>query len=279
MLAKILKYEFKTTARIFGLMYAGLVVLAGVNALVLLFQQNQDSGILAAASAILLATFVLLAIGVFAATFIIIIIRFYRLLGDEGYLWFTLPPTAGQHIVGKFIVAFIWSTASGLMVIASVLIVTLPLGWTGQLHLISQGWNELVAMGFNANLLLFASLILALFSGVSGILMLYTAMAIGPVVTKSRFAGSVIACIIIYFVVQAVNIIPTIAMMVPVAPLITDEALMTAGVDSLEMIQIAGYTNQVMLISLVAFGALYIALSVVFFLLTRYFITKKLNLA
>ena len=75
-----------------------------------------------------LATFViffyiLVMLGALVVHFIITLQRFWKsLLGDEGYLMFTLPVTAGDLLWAKAVSAFLWSIATVLMIAAAILI-------------------------------------------------------------------------------------------------------------------------------------------------------------
>lgn len=51
----------------------------------------------------LVAVFAMMAIVI--VTEVLIIMRFYRLLGDDGYFWFSLPVTPAQHMAVKLIAA------------------------------------------------------------------------------------------------------------------------------------------------------------------------------
>ena len=63
-----------------------------------------------------LAAFALLAM--LAVIVIVAVQRFYKnLLGDEGYLMFTLPATPGQQIFSKLLVSLVWSLMGIVVVI------------------------------------------------------------------------------------------------------------------------------------------------------------------
>ena len=49
--------------------------------------------------------------------------RFYKnLLGDEGYIMFTLPASVHQHVWSKLIVSAVWFIATGVVVFLSVFV-------------------------------------------------------------------------------------------------------------------------------------------------------------
>ena len=110
MLAKLIKHEFKATARIFLPILGTVLVLTGAAALtvklggILVLPGGTGWGgpVLGLASGLLcLLTFIAM-MAMMTAAVVVTIQRFYKnLLGDEGYLMFTLPVTPAQHITAK----------------------------------------------------------------------------------------------------------------------------------------------------------------------------------
>ena len=120
MLGKLMKYEIKATSRTFLPLYFVLLVSALINRL--LGPLTQDS--IRIPNIISMSLYVIILIGMFVMTFIVMISRFYKnLLSDEGYLMFTLPVKTWQHISGKLIISVIWITISFIMAIASIFII------------------------------------------------------------------------------------------------------------------------------------------------------------
>ena len=108
MLRKLLKQEFRATARVMLPLYLVTFVLALAVRLVLLLSQNQvllDSVGGRTLRAILLGVsvtaFVVATIATFLAALIQAVLRFRsNLLGDEGYVMFTLPVSSAEGIEG-----------------------------------------------------------------------------------------------------------------------------------------------------------------------------------
>ena len=98
MLTKLLKHEFRATARIMGPLYLVLLAVAlGFN----FSARLMDSGnfVLNMLAALVVMAYVVAITAVFIVAFILMLQRFYKnLLGDEGYLMFTLPASVSQHI-------------------------------------------------------------------------------------------------------------------------------------------------------------------------------------
>ena len=214
MLGKLLKYDLKSTARIFLPLYAVLLAFALINRFLDPFQINRmENGIefQAAAAAnsfnlqAILATFSIMAyfiliIAVFVMTLVITIQRFYRnLLGDEGYLMFTLPVNAWQHIVSKLLVAMMWYVLSFAAVACSaVVLVGTSVIRSGLPHL-----AEMIQKGFgNAG---FAVLpIFILIELAASTLMIYDAMALGHLFPRHRLLASFGMYCVLYFIYELV---------------------------------------------------------------------------
>jgi len=289
MLGKLLKYEFKATARIFLLMYAALLVVAAISAALYAISGSILSGtqgvmpmVLTVISSIFTVIYVLVAIAVMVVTVVVIIMRFYRMLGNEGYLWFTLPATANQHLLSKLITSLVWTIAGTLMVCISILILALPAGWISYLGQLPQAWNALVSVGINPGAWLAGIAVFLIITVIFGNLMFYTAMAIGPNLTKSRLGGSVLAYIILYICSQVVGVVELLILLIPLSSL-NGNLSIDISVNATDNIapvltQITPTINSAMLALFICFGVGYLAMSVVLYLLSKHFMTKKLNL-
>ena len=114
MLRKLLKHEFRATARVMGPVYLVLLVTAlGAN---LSTRGIMDSSftILRILGGLLALAFVVAILAVCVVSFLLMLQRFYKnLLGDEGYLMFTLPVSVHQQIWSKLIVSSVWFIATG----------------------------------------------------------------------------------------------------------------------------------------------------------------------
>ena len=122
MLTKLLKHEFRATARIMGPLYLVLLAVAlGFN----FSARLMDSGnfVLNMLAALVVMAYVVAITAVFIVAFILMLQRFYKnLLGDEGYIMFTLPASVHQHVWSKLIVSAVWFIATGVVVFLSVFV-------------------------------------------------------------------------------------------------------------------------------------------------------------
>ena len=129
MLRKLLKQEFRATARVMLPLYLVTFVLALAVRLVLLLSQNQvllDSVGGRTLRAILLGVsvtaFVVAAIATFLAALIQAVLRFRsNLLGDEGYVMFTLPVSTHQLVWAKLITSVVWFLGAAVIDVLALL--------------------------------------------------------------------------------------------------------------------------------------------------------------
>lgn len=135
MLGKVIKYEWKSTYKLCGLMLLAIagVTLLGVLGFALPFKLvMEDSGVAkdsiwepiwAMIMMMSMCTYIIMLIGVSYGMQIYQGVHFYKTMySDEGYLTQTLPVSARQLLVGKTLMAGIWYLLVGISVIISVII-------------------------------------------------------------------------------------------------------------------------------------------------------------
>lgn len=192
MLTKLLKYEFRATARLFLPLYVVLLVFALINRfinfekLVAIDAQVFGFGVLELFGFLARLLYFVLVVGILVMTLLILLQRFYKsLLGDEGYLMFTLPVRPWQHIVSKLIAAAVWVTASGLVTAGSIMILTARADMGKVLQeIVSAFGNAFGVAGF----FVFPGALLAVMA--SGILMIYAATALGHISPRHKILAS-----------------------------------------------------------------------------------------
>lgn len=192
---KLLKYEWKACARACLPVYLAVLAVALVNRLMAMFHmENVLSGIPQ-----MLAAFMYFGVmvAVFVVTAVILIQRFYKsLLGDEGYLMFTLPVTPAQHIWTKTILAFVMSVLSGATAMLSVVILastsSLPADLLAFFREVFRMITNSEFGAANGILYFIEVLVFLVLLGVSGILFLYLCIALGHLAKKHRVAMAII---------------------------------------------------------------------------------------
>ena len=126
MLSKLMYHEFKATRRVFFPAYGIMLALAVISSVFMILSSNLQR--LAVPLALLLLAYVLSLFAVGVLSFVYMIVRFYKnLLGDEGYLMFTLPATPAQLIWSKCLVSTIWMVVSSILCIVTLGILLIPL--------------------------------------------------------------------------------------------------------------------------------------------------------
>ena len=161
-----------------------------------------------------ITVYVLMFTGMFVMTLVVMIQRFYKnLLSDEGYLMFTLPTNPWNHIVSKLLVSMMWSVASGIIAILSILIVIYKEVFTQELlqELISDVKMYFETFGSSSVPFLIELLILWIIGLASNILVIYASIALGHLLNKHRVLASLGAFIALNAVSQIImSIITTI---------------------------------------------------------------------
>lgn len=197
MLAKLIKYEAKATARVMLPLYGVLLVLALVNRFSFLGSYNSyDYGYgsgdsLFSSLSMMALSFVL--IGTFVITQILMIQRFYRnLLTDEGYLMFTLPVKPWQHLTAKLLTSSLWNILSLVMALLSVVI----LAADGEilsnlLYLLGRAWRQFYLFyGSQGYFYLVESVFAVVINTLYWILTVYAAISIGHLAGRHRLLSS-----------------------------------------------------------------------------------------
>jgi hypothetical protein len=205
MLSKLIKHEFRATFRLLIPLFIILFILSIVDRIVL--SLDIFHGVLEIIPILITFAFVISIATVIIATFILMIMRFYKnLTSDEGYLMFTLPVHTRQLIHSKFLVFFTWTIACILAVIAALLIAL------ARPESISELWNSFkqVLKGLNnamegyGTLFIVETIVLILVNIIYQILAIYTSIAIGQLFNGHRLIASFGAYICIYLAMQVI---------------------------------------------------------------------------
>ena len=113
MLKKLLKYEFKATARTYGGMYLALLAASVLFGGSVWRWNGTNSDAYSTLVGLMSLVYTAVIIGTVVVTIMTIVQRFYRnLLGREGYLMHTLPVTETQLVTSKLISSTVWSLCS-----------------------------------------------------------------------------------------------------------------------------------------------------------------------
>lgn len=268
MLGKLFKYELKATARLFIPLYLTLLVFAVMNLFFLPTYNigEKSSALYSIAMSVSMIIYVTLIIGLVLMTLIVMIQRFYKnLLGDEGYLMFTLPVQPWKHIFSKLIVSMLWTVASGIVAFCSILIISSKNISAPEIYKgLEAAFNQFVRyFGASSYLVSFEAIVLGLLSLASAILTIYAAIALGHLFNKHKLLISFGMYIVLKTVSQM--------LMTLFAFIFANQGIFGAGSGfTPSVIQI----NTFLLLSILYFGAI----TAGYYVLTNYILKRKLNL-
>ena len=216
MLGKLLKHEFKATARTMLPMF-GVVVLLSVLANLGFAQiADAENGALDILFGLFIFAFFLGLFTMGVMAMVVMIQRFYKnVLGDEGYLTLTLPVNVHEIVWSKLIVSFVWFLATGLIAMAAVFIAVFTLTYTelGEMFQNMPSFGEMLRLFFEKTSITplqltgaiaqFAAMIIL--SSLTTCLHFYAAMALGHSFSNNKVLLSVVFFIAISFVFSFVS--------------------------------------------------------------------------
>lgn len=202
MLGKLLKYEFKATARIFLPLYVAILVVSIINGL---FFDSELFNIQGISMILLMSLFVAL----FVITIIVTIQRFNNnLLKDEGYLMFTLPVSSKTLVLSKYIVSLVWALLSGLIAFISFLLIvfiasnSMGINFYEYLQNFVYLFNSMIE--YNAITVFLEILLIIFISYSSAIFMIYLSLSIGqlPIFNNHRNIASFVTFLVINLLIS-----------------------------------------------------------------------------
>lgn len=210
MLAKLLKYEMKASARTLIPLYIGMIAVAVVTAVQLMLLATDGSknfealvmiGAYQKASTVSSICFLLqfaFGVALTVMTGIIVVQRFNKnLIGDEGYLMFTLPVSHSQLILSKLLAALLWMVIDLVVMGLAGIITVLPLAtMMGEGVDLMNEFRYLWNYWISGNVPVLGMVAVNMIAGmVATVLMVYTAIMIGQMeqFNQHRVAAAVIA--------------------------------------------------------------------------------------
>ena len=270
MLGKLLKYELKATARWFLPLYIALIVLTLLNKLTMVIELP-DLLVFNILEILLIIFYVLIIVFTALATMILLIVRFYKNLHtDEGYLTHTLPVKPSTQLNCKILSGCIWTVSSFFMQMISLFILFAGEGiFTEVFDAFGEMGEYLKDAGLFDNFLVTVVIfaVTMLISVFYSLLMMYCSISVGSLFSQHKIIGAIVVYFIINFVIQLISMV-----------------LMFFGMESSIMYDIATVEdfsveifNIMNIIMLISCG-LTMVCSAVFYFLSHFVISKKLNL-
>ena len=272
MLGKLLKHEFRATARIMWVLYAAILVLSvGMHFAIRYMQGSQTYLTLRILSTIVAAFWVLARIFCVVMTLVLMVQRFHKnLLTDEGYLMFTLPVSVHELVFSKIIVSVVWFLLTGLVVGLGIGLAVLDsefLQMCGEVirEMIRYFDADAAKLTLQSAGMLAELLLLVIISAAATMLHFYAAMSLGYGFTGHKALWSVVWFFLISFVLQMIGMTLMMA---------TGDSMFSwlFGSDSLSAVQVWNLSVLgAAAVNLIVAGALYVV--------TWLNLKKRLNLA
>lgn len=271
MTGKLIKHEFRSSVRLIGILWAGLLaagLLMGITNKITqsVFEGEGTRLIKNLMEAIPAIIYFALFVAMIVATIIIVVVRFYKgLLGEEGYLMHTLPLKPWQLITAKGTVAAIVVLIGCIVFIFSIVLVNGLEDLEEVFIVMREVFKRLGAKPLFI-LIGFEFILLGILGVLKSIYQIYASLCIGQLVNKHRIllaVGAYIGISVIFGIVFA-----TFASIADTARL---EYVFS---NALNILGEVGLVNVVMLV-LILMTAIQL---VVFHIVSERIMTKKLNL-
>lgn len=273
MLGKLIKHEFKSVSNVMLLINSCTLLLSLIGCLSFvspLWDLDNEYIPFMAASSVIVYYIALVAISF--ASIIYLSLRFYKnLYTDEGYLMHTLPAAPRQLILSKGITAFCWifitACIIGFSIVSILLSACVKFLSTSELQLLLDNLPSLVEEIYGISMLQFLLITLGimLISTASSLLMIYAALSLGQLFPKHKILSSVGCYVLLLLITQVLS-------MIIMAPYMVKMGRMSSY--ELSMYGMNGYFNYIW----IATTLLSLVTGVIYYFITEYIMTNKLNL-
>lgn len=277
---KLFKFEFFSVCRILVPVWCGALLLSlllgGLGILSALFPALGDSLPYLIVCGFTGILFAFAALAGLIASVVLGMIRFYELLGDQGYLMFSLPMPAWKHIGARLLCACLTTTLAVAVFVVCGAVLSFSSIQSGSLVTAENfqflAFDDLTDLLWSGYALLIWLLCLATIY-----LFLYLCMAIGAQWPQHRLAASILTYFILTFVLQVLMMIAVIFVAVGAYSAVQsgDVALISGALTSEQTAAAHGLLGGLLTVPILLFGAA----DAILWVTTHYFITRKLNLA
>ena len=276
MLGKLLKHEFKVTSRWFLPMFLVIAVITALLKVSMILSEGSIflslgiSTMMSIIEGLFIALYVIILIGTSILALFLLIKRFYsNMFGNEGYLTHTLPVTGTQLLNSKLICSFTW-----IMSLIPIWIISFLILFAGTdifseagyyTSAITEEIHILNVSGFSIGLIVLELVLLAILSTISALLGYYLSITLGQhYLGEHRLLGA----ILFYFILSVVSSTISSVFTTVLENVLLSNAVFLTMADAFKLITgIFGYALIVTIIQ-----------TIVYYVLTRHFLTKKLNL-
>ncbi len=202
MLGKLMKYDLRSMLRRFGGLWIAIAALSVINGFSIRGAFEQATARSGWAAFFLSVLPPMLLFGLYVATGVLTLIficeRFYKgLLGDEGYLMFTLPASVSAHIGSKTLSALILELLSFLVAVISgmlLLAISAPEELANSWQTLREGLAQ-VSLPASLPWLIVECVVLSLIGIVAETLKIYASIALGHLAKKHRVLWAIVSYI------------------------------------------------------------------------------------
>ena len=268
MVKKLIKYDFASYMRLILPVQLILIGIAALSRIVQIFEPSEYS---VAYNIVFTSSIVLYSIAIVSAaliTVIVAMVRFYQgMYTNEGYLSHTLPVTPSQHIFSKLTVSLVFEIMTFLAILVSGCVITfgdvnIEL-FKALFFLIRKFYT---ALGGHEIAYFFEFIIALIIAAAAKILKLYFCISVGQLAAKKKVLLAFGVYFGLYVVSQIIGTLIIIFSVVneefieSIAEWIVDNPIPSAHIFACSVIVISA------------------ALGLVYYLVTRYIMSKKLNL-
>lgn len=209
MLRKLMKHELRSTMRTMLPLFAVVLALSiCVSFMVRTGAMDSDSTILSIFCALITGGYGIALGACFVVVLVLMINRFRtNLLGDEGYVMFTLPVSVHQLIWSKILISCLWFVGTCIVVCLSGLIVAFDtsflVDFKQAFQMIWQEMNTYYAL--NGTAIFIEILVLFFFGYAACCLQFYSAMAVGHSFDRRKTLYSILFFFGAQFVIQMLS--------------------------------------------------------------------------
>lgn len=259
---KLLKYEWKACARTCLPLYGVLILMSLISRILYVIPKNASLDFMLPAISSMLYMGVMMA--AFVVTAVILIQRFYKnLLGSEGYLMFTLPVTVSQHLLSKTIIAVVMIALSGIAAFLSI-------GIFADMSFGTLFVDMIKGVARSGGLLFGLELLVLAVLGIAGMaLFLYMCIALGHLASRHRLLMSIVWYVVLSTALQVLLLMVMMG---------AGNAVPEPFVDLMK-VWWSGITPMGAAHLMLRFCCVFALISdAVYFLVTRWILTHKLNL-
>lgn len=263
MLGKLLKHEFKETAK--PLIPLNLILI-GITLLGSLFVATGLDDALTVLFIMFTAVYILSIFALFVVTSIYLTIRFYKtMFSAQGYLTHTLPASPGAILNAKILSSLAWMILTFIVCICSVLLFVSSiygLPSASDFYSLQQEISIIFGIGFYPALcLMFLMLVITI---LYYLLMVYASLSIGQLFNQNRIPAAIGAGVAGYMIQQVVALV----------------SLLILGVNMVgqrDLSQIAEMTDLYRSVVLLGITETF-CFAVAYFIICHVIVKKKLNL-